>query len=169
MVASETRYARSGEVHVAYQVLGDGPVDIVFVQGFISNLEVQWEEPGLAHLLHRLAGLGRLILFDKRGSGLSDRVPEMPALETRMDDVRAVMDAAGSRRAVLIGASEGGPLSMLFAAAFPGRTRALVLYGAYAHFHKWVLTPEQVAAFVASADRDWGTGASLKSFAPRRS
>src|SRR6185437_1596943 len=114
MARPETRYARSGDVHIAYQVVGEGAVDIVFVQGFISNLEVQWEEPGLAHLLTRLAALGRLILFDKRGAGLSDRVPDMPSLETRMEDVRAVMDAAGSRRAVLIGTSEGGPMSILF-------------------------------------------------------
>jgi pimeloyl-ACP methyl ester carboxylesterase len=98
MARPETRYARSGDVHIAYQVVGEGPVDIVFVQGFISNLEVQWEEPGLTHLLTRLASFGRLILFDKRGSGLSDRVPEMPALETRMEDVRAVMDAADRAR-----------------------------------------------------------------------
>jgi pimeloyl-ACP methyl ester carboxylesterase/DNA-binding CsgD family transcriptional regulator len=166
MRGAETHYARSGDAHIAYQVLGHGPIDIVFVQGFISNLEVQWEEPGLAHLLSRLAGFGRLILFDKRGSGLSDRVPEMPNMETRMDDVRAVMDAARSRQAVLIGASEGGPMSILFAATYPHRTRALVLYGAYAHFQSWVQTHEQVQAFIAAADRDWGTGASLKHFAP---
>ncbi len=166
MRGAETRYAKSGDIHIAYQVLGNGPIDIVFVQGFISNLEVQWEEPGLAHLLNRLAGFGRLILFDKRGSGLSDRVAEMPPLETRMDDVRAVMDAAGSRRAVLIGASEGGPMSMLFAATYPARTRALVLYGAYAQFLTWVQTQAQVDAFIASADREWGTGASLRAFAP---
>jgi pimeloyl-ACP methyl ester carboxylesterase/DNA-binding CsgD family transcriptional regulator len=161
-----TRYAKSGDVHIAYQVVGEGPLDIVFVQGFISNLEVQWEEPGLAHLLNRLAAFSRLILFDKRGSGLSDRTAEMPDLPTRMDDVRAVMDAAGSSRAALIGASEGGPMSILFAATYPERTRALVLYGSYAHFHSWVLSPEQVASFIANADRSWGTGESLRSFAP---
>jgi pimeloyl-ACP methyl ester carboxylesterase len=91
----ETRYARSGGIHVAFQVLGDGPVDLVFVPGFISNMETQWEDAGYAHLCHRLAAFSRLILFDKRGSGLSDRVGDMPDLETRMDDVRAVLDAAG--------------------------------------------------------------------------
>jgi pimeloyl-ACP methyl ester carboxylesterase/DNA-binding CsgD family transcriptional regulator len=166
MRAAKTRYAKSGDVHIAYQVLGNGPIDVVFVQGFISNLEVQWEEPGLAHLLDRLAAFGRLILFDKRGSGLSDRVAEMPPLETRMDDVRAVMDAAGSRRAALLGTSEGGSMSMLFAATYPERTRALVLYGAYAQFLTSVQTRAQVDAFIASADREWGTGASLHSFAP---
>jgi pimeloyl-ACP methyl ester carboxylesterase len=162
----ETKYARSGDVHIAYQVLGSGPIDIVFVQGFISNLEVQWEDPGLSHLFSRLGAFARLIVFDKRGSGLSDRVNDMPDLETRMDDVRAVMDAAGSRQAALIGASEGGPMSILFAATYPDRTRALILYGAYAHFHSWVLSPEQVEAFIAAAEVNWGTGSSLKSFAP---
>ena len=166
MLRPETRYARSGDVHIAYQVVGDGPFDIVFVQGFISNLEVHWEDPGLSHLFHRLGALARLIVFDKRGSGLSDRVNDMPNLETRMDDVRAVMDAAGSREAALIGASEGGPMSILFAATYPQRTRALILYGAYAHFHSWVLSAEQVEQFVSVAEENWGTGASLKSFAP---
>ena len=166
MARLETRYARSGDVHIAYQVVGEGAVDIVFVQGFISNLEVQWEEPGLAHLLTRLAALGRLILFDKRGAGLSDRVPDMPSLETRMEDVRAVMDAAGSRRAVLIGASEGGPMSILFAATHPERTAALILYGAYAHFRSWVLSREAVEKFVAGVDASWGGGESLRAFAP---
>ena len=166
MAQPETRYAKSSDVHIAYQVLGKGPLDVVFVQGFISNLEVQWEDPGLAHLLNRLARLGRLILFDKRGSGLSDRVPDMPTMETRMDDVRAVMDAAHSRQAVLIGASEGGPLSILFAATYPQRTRALVLYGAYARFRSAVQSREQVEAFIESADQSWGTGASLRAFAP---
>ena len=166
MIRPETRYARSGDVHIAYQVVGDGPIDIVFVQGFLSNLEVQWEDPGLTHLFNRLGAFARLINFDKRGSGLSDRVTDMPNLETRMDDVRAVMDAAGSERAALIGASEGGPMSILFAATYPQRTRALILYGAYAHFYSWVLSPEQVESFVASAEENWGTGSSLRSFAP---
>jgi pimeloyl-ACP methyl ester carboxylesterase/DNA-binding CsgD family transcriptional regulator len=166
MLRPETRYARSGDVHIAYQVVGDGPFDIVFVQGFISNLEVHWEDPGLSHLFNRLGSISRFIVFDKRGSGLSDRVNDMPDLETRMDDVRAVMDAAGSREAALIGASEGGPMSILFAATYPQRTRALILYGAYAHFYSWVLSPQQVEQFVASAEENWGTGTSLKSFAP---
>ena len=166
MLRAETRYARSGDVHIAYQVVGDGPFDIVFVQGFISNLEVHWEDPGLSHLFNRLGSIARFIVFDKRGSGLSDRVTDMPNLENRMDDVRAVMDAAGSREAALIGASEGGPMSILFAATYPQRTRALILYGAYAHFYTWVLSPEQVEQFVASAEESWGTGSSLKSFAP---
>lgn len=166
LIRPETRYARSGDIHIAYQVTGNGPIDVVFVQGFISNLEVQWEDPGLTHLFNRIGAFARLIVFDKRGSGLSDRVNDMPSLETRMDDVRAVMDAAGSERAALIGASEGGPMSILFAATYPERTRALVLYGAYAHFYSWVLSPAQVEAFVAAAEESWGTGSSLKNFAP---
>ena len=133
----ETRYAKTADgVHIAYQVLGDGPVDMVFVMGWVTNVEAMWDEPGFARLLDRLASFSRLILFDKRGVGLSDRVPEdrLPDLETRMDDVRAVMDAVGSERAVVFGVSEGGPMSMLFAATYPERTIALVLYGTVADF-----------------------------------
>src|SRR6266699_326891 len=153
MKPPETRYARSGEARIAYQVVGQGPLDLVFVPGFISNLEVHWEDAGYGHLLHRLAAFTRLILLDKRGTGLSDRVDpdHLPSLETRMDDVRAVMDAAGSGRAALLGASEGAPMSILFAATYPERTRALVLYGAYAHFHTWVLSAERLAAFIGNA------------------
>jgi pimeloyl-ACP methyl ester carboxylesterase/DNA-binding CsgD family transcriptional regulator len=167
----QTRYARSGSVRIAYQVVGQGPLDLVFVHGFISNLEVQWEDEGLAHLLRRLSAFARLIVFDKRGTGLSDRVDarDLPGLETRMDDLRAVMDAAGSGRAVLMGGSEGVPLSLVFAANFPERTRALVLYGGYAHFHTWVMSPEALDAFVRTAETSWGSGATAASFAPERS
>ncbi len=123
------RYAMSGDVHVAYQVVGDGPVDIVFVEGFVTNRHVVWEEPSYRRFVERLGSFARVILFDKRGMGLSDRV-QAGTLEERMDDVRAVMDAVGSERAALIGESEGGPLSMVFAAAHPERTLALVLAGA---------------------------------------
>ena len=123
------RYARSGDVHVAYQVVGDGPVDIVFVEGFVTNRHVVWEEPSYRRFVERLGSFARVILFDKRGMGLSDRV-QAGTLEERMDDVRAVMDAVGSERAALIGESEGGPMSMLFAASFPQRTVALLLCGA---------------------------------------
>src|SRR6478672_11034527 len=128
----QTRYAKSGGVSIAYQVVGDGPIDLVLVPGWVSNIDVFWEEPRLARLLTRLASFSRLILFDKRGTGLSDRVSDMPSLEVRMDDVRAVMDAVGSQRAALFGYSEGGPMCILFAATYPDRTRALVLYGTYA-------------------------------------
>jgi pimeloyl-ACP methyl ester carboxylesterase len=127
--APEIRYAHSGEVHIAYEVIGDGPIDLVFVEGSFTNRHVMWEEPSYRRFVERLAAFSRVILFDKRGMGLSDRV-QAGTLEERMDDVRAVMDAAGSERAALIGESEGGPMSMLFAASFPERTVALLLCGA---------------------------------------
>jgi len=166
----ETRYALSGEVRIAYQVVGQGSLDLVFVPGFISNLDLHWEDEGYTRLLRRLSAFSRLILFDKRGTGLSDRVDahHLPSLETRMDDVRAVMDAAGSGRAALLGASEGAPMAMLFAATYPERTRALALYGGYAHFHKSVMPPERLDAFIATAETAWGTGATLPNFAPGR-
>ena len=165
-----TRYAKSGEVQIAYQVVGQGPLDLVFVPGFISNLDVHWEDAGYSHLLHRLARFTRLILLDKRGTGLSDRVDlhELPDLKTRMDDVRAVMDAAGSGRAALLGASEGAALSILFAATHPERTRALVLYGAYAHFHTWVMSTSALEEFVRTVETNWGNGSTLTAFAPGR-
>jgi len=127
--APEVAYARCGDVHVAYQVVGEGPVDIVLVGGFVTNLHVLWEEPHYRRFCERLGSFARVVLFDKRGMGLSDRV-QAGTLEERMDDVRAVMDAVGSDRASLIGVSEGGPLSILFAASYPERTRALLLCGA---------------------------------------
>jgi class 3 adenylate cyclase len=128
----ETRYARSGDVSIAYQVSGDGPFDIVFVPPAFSHVEFAWEVSGLRRLFERLGGLGRLIHFDKRGTGMSDRGGEIASLETRMDDVRAVMDAAGSERAAIFGLSEGVAMSALFAATYPERTWALVLSGGYA-------------------------------------
>jgi pimeloyl-ACP methyl ester carboxylesterase len=126
-----TQYARSGDVHIAYQVVGDGPIDVVLVPGFVSHLEQVWDDPHQTQFLRRLASFSRLIRFDKRGTGLSDPVPldRLPTLEERMDDVRAVLDAVGSERASLFGISEGGPLSLLFGATHPARTVALVLYG----------------------------------------
>jgi pimeloyl-ACP methyl ester carboxylesterase len=126
-----TRYARSGDVHLAYQVLGEGPLDLVFVHGWVSNVEYGWEVPQLARFLNRLASFSRLILFDRRGTGMSDRVPdrELPTLEQRMDDIRTVMDAVGSERAAIFGVSEGGNMSVLFAATYPERTTALVTFG----------------------------------------
>jgi len=124
----EVRYARSGEVHIAYQVLGSGDVDLVFVMGWLTNLQTYWEEASYRRFMLRLAGFTRLILFDKRGMGLSDHIA-LGTLEERMDDVRAVMDAVGSERAVLMGISEGAPLSMVFAATHPERTAALIFVG----------------------------------------
>ena len=128
----QTQYARAGSVHIAYQVFGEGPVDLVLVPGWVSNVDVFWDEPIVARFLQGLAAFCRVILFDKRGTGLSDRVTDTPLLEDRMDDVRAVMDAVGSRQAVLAGYSEGGPMCLLFASTWPERTRALVTIGSYA-------------------------------------
>jgi pimeloyl-ACP methyl ester carboxylesterase/class 3 adenylate cyclase len=131
---SETRYAQSGDVSIAYRVLGEGPFDLVYVPPAVSNVELAFEDEGRAAFFERLASFSRLIVFDKRGTGLSDRVSGIPDIETRMDDVRAVMDAVGSERAALIGVSEGGPMSIVFAATYPERTRALVLYGTLPRF-----------------------------------
>ena len=131
----EVRYARSGDVGLAYQVVGEGPFDLVYVPGSFSNVELAWTNPRLAAFYGRLASIGRLILFDRRGTGLSDRVADIPPLETRMDDVRAVMDAAESERAAIIGVSEAGPMTLLFAATYPDRAWAAVVYGGFAPRH----------------------------------
>jgi class 3 adenylate cyclase len=162
----ETRYAKSGDIHIAYQIIGNGPLDLVVIPGFISHVEWFWEEPACARFLGRLASFARLILLDKRGTGLSDRVAQVPTLEQRMDDVRAVLDAAGSERAAIIGISEGGPMSVLFAATYPERTTALVLYGSFAEFSSWVATPQDLEFILQFMDMAWGTGASLIRFAP---
>jgi pimeloyl-ACP methyl ester carboxylesterase len=157
----ETRYAKSGNVNIAYQVLGTGPSDLVFVPGWVSNIDMFWEQPAYARFLTRLASFSRLILFDKRGTGLSDRVSDMPSLEVRMDDVRAVMDAVGSERAALFGNSEGGPMCALFAATYPTRTVALIMAGSYARKtaapdYPWGPTEEEFHASIDQAERDWG-------------
>jgi pimeloyl-ACP methyl ester carboxylesterase len=163
VIPPETRYAKTADgVHIAYQVMGDGPVDLVFVMGWASNVEAMWEEPDLARFLARLASFSRLILFDKRGVGLSDRIPasRLPDLETRMDDVRAVMDAAGSDRAVVFGVSEGGPMACLFAATYPDRTIALILYGTTADYTTRSANTDWSAesdAYLAYIDAHWGT------------
>ena len=126
-VGPETRYALSGDVHIAYQVVGDGPFDLVFVPGFVTHMELQWRLPGMEGFLRGLGSFSRLIRFDKRGTGMSDPVSGAPNLETRMDDVRAGMDAVGSRRAAFYGLSEGAAMSILFAATYPERTAALVV------------------------------------------
>jgi len=127
----EVHYTRSGKVSIAYQVVGDGPDDLILIPGWISNLDVLWEEPNVARFLHRLATFSRLILFDKRGTGLSDRITEAATLEERMDDARAVMDALNSSRASFLGYSEGGSMSLLFAATYPERTSKLIIIGGY--------------------------------------
>lgn len=166
---SEPHYARSGELSIAYRVAGEGPPDVVFIPGFVSNVEVMTEVPSLAHGLERLGRMGRLVYFDKRGVGLSDRSYGLGTTEDRMDDLRAVMDAAGVERATIIGLSEGGPLALLFAAAYPERTRSLVLWGTTARF---LWAPDYPDGFdVASGDKivarmeeRWGSGRALRSF-----
>jgi DNA-binding winged helix-turn-helix (wHTH) protein/pimeloyl-ACP methyl ester carboxylesterase len=169
----ETRYARSGEVNIAYQVLGAGPVDIVFVMGWVSHLEYFWTEPHFAAFLRRLASFSRLILFDKRGTGLSDRVPldQLPTLEQRMDDLRAVMDAVGSAAAVIVSVSEGGPMSALFAATYPEKTMALVMIGTYAkrirdESYPWGPTAEERAQFLELIRDQWGGPVGIEQRAP---
>jgi DNA-binding winged helix-turn-helix (wHTH) protein/pimeloyl-ACP methyl ester carboxylesterase len=171
--APETRYARSGDVNIAYQVVGDGPFDLVFVMGWVSHLEYFWTEPTFARFLRRLASFSRLILFDKRGTGLSDRVTVLPSLEQRMDDVRAVMDAVGSRQAALLGISEGGPMCTLFAATYPEKTLGLVTIGSYArrlrtHDYPWGPTLEQREAFYQEIQRSWGGPVGIEERAPSR-
>ncbi|MGZ8595788.1 MAG: adenylate/guanylate cyclase domain-containing protein [Actinomycetota bacterium] len=163
MRVPETRFAKAADgVHIAYQVVGEGPVDLVWVMGWTSNVEAMWEEPDLARFLSKLSSFSRLILFDKRGMGLSDRVPEtqLPSMETRRDDVRAVMDATGSERAVVFGVSEGGPMAMLFAATYPERTIALVLYGTDPDYTSLETSDPMVAEgdeYLAYIDEHWGT------------
>jgi pimeloyl-ACP methyl ester carboxylesterase/class 3 adenylate cyclase len=167
----DTRYARSGEVNIAYQVLGKGPPDLVLVPGWVSNMDVLWEEPALARFFTRLSSFSRLILFDKRGTGLSDRVADMPSLEVRMDDVRAVMDHAGSERAALFGYSEGGAMCALFAATYPSRTTALIMHAAFARRtwapdHPWGRTRAQVEAHLELLRREWGGPVAMDERAP---
>jgi class 3 adenylate cyclase len=159
----EIRYAKSGDVRIAYQVTGSGPLDLVYVPGFISNLDKQWEIPVWSYFFSRLASFSRLIQFDKRGTGLSDRIAGIASLEDRMDDVRAVMDAAGSENAALFGVSEGGPMSLLFAATYPKRVRALALYGSFAR-HPLAGNANALQQQVESVDRLWGTGEFLRQF-----
>jgi class 3 adenylate cyclase len=172
----ETRYARSGDLNIAYQVVGDGPLDLVYVPGWISNVELMWEEPAHAHVLGRLVRFSRLILFDKRGTGLSDPVPldRLPMLEERMDDVRAVMDAAGSNRAAIFGFSEGGVMSALFSATYPQRTIALALYGTFAKRiwspdYPWAPRPEGRRREIEELERNWATRMDLDQLAPSES
>ena len=165
------RYARSGEVNIAYQVTGDGPFDLVLVPGFFSHLEIDWEHPVHARFLERLGSFARLIRFDKRGTGLSDRGVGLPDLETRMDDVRAVLDAVGSEQAALFGYSEGGPMSILFAATYPERTRALVLYGTYSkrlrsEDYSWAPTWEDRLAVSRELEESWGENVDLSTMIP---
>lgn len=172
-VEPQTRYAHSGDVAIAYQVVGEGPHDLVLAPGFISHVELSWEQPSLRRFLLRLASFSRLVIFDKRGTGLSDPVASAPTLEQRADDLRAVMDAAGMERAALLGFSEGGTMALMFAASHPERTSALVLYGTWARLGWAEDYPdgleERLLRGLAAVVDHWGSGVGLSAWAPSRS
>jgi pimeloyl-ACP methyl ester carboxylesterase len=154
-----TRYAVSGDVNIAYQTMGEGPVDIILVPGIVSHVEFLHEFVGYTAFLRRLSSFARVVTFDKRGQGLSDRISGAPSLEQRIDDLRAVMDTIGSEKAVLLGFSEGSPMSALFAATYPERVSRLVLFGGYA----WANLPEEM---IAQRVALWGTGVMIKGLNP---
>jgi class 3 adenylate cyclase len=168
-----TRYVKSDDVHIAYQVIGEGPLDLLFVPGFVSHIEEIWQSPAASSFLRRLASFSRLILFDKRGTGMSDRGSQVFTLEQRMHDVRAILDEVGSDRAALFGVSEGGPMSLLYAATYPERTSALILYGSYAK-RSWApdypfgWKNEQWQRVLENIERNWGTpqGINIEMWAP---
>src|SRR5215212_305990 len=167
-MSSDIHYAKSGHGHIAYEVVGEGPRDIVHIPGWATHLELAWTFPSYAHLLNRLASFSRLIVYDKRGTGLSDPVPAVPTLEDRMEDLSAVMDAAGSERAILFGECEGAPLSVLYAATHPDRIEGLALYGAMPAIHedsgspRWIDANQELEETVAN----WGQGKTVEVFAP---
>ncbi|MCH8105982.1 MAG: adenylate/guanylate cyclase domain-containing protein [Proteobacteria bacterium] len=173
MSVPETKFTQSGEVTIAYQVVGNGSLDLVMVPGFISHLEQAWEDPSFSRFLLHLASFSRLILFDKRGTGLSDRIGDIPTLEERMDDVLAVMDAAESQQAALFGVSEGGPMSVLFAATYPDKVSALILYGSIAKGgrapdYPWGddIEDEGMKAWLEGWRTEWGSAYGIESRAP---
>jgi class 3 adenylate cyclase len=166
---SPVRYARSGDVSIAYRIFGQGSGDIVLIPGTLSHVELLWEVPSYAHLLKRLTAFARVIVFDKRGQGLSDRVAEQ-TIEERIGDVCAVMDAAGSDRAAIYGWSEGGPMCLMFAATYPARTSALILFGTFASIkdEPWAVTPEAYGKTLRQLDAHWGEGILIRVNAPSR-
>ncbi|MGH8674450.1 MAG: adenylate/guanylate cyclase domain-containing protein [Burkholderiales bacterium] len=169
----QTKYAKSGSVSIAYQVFGSGAIDLVMVPGWMSNIDIYWEEPGFVRFFERLARFSRVMLFDKRGTGLSDRVTDTPTLEERMDDVRAVMDAVGSKRAALVGYSEGGPMCALFSVTYPERTEALIMIGAYPRIvqapdYSWGRTPEQQEGFLNDIRDGWGGPVGIEARIPSK-
>jgi pimeloyl-ACP methyl ester carboxylesterase len=167
------QYAKNGKVHIAYRVLGEGPLDLLVVPGWVTHLEAHWDDPLVWRFAERLASFSRLILFDKRGTGMSDPVSEddLPTLETRMEDVHAVLDEVGSSKAALLGISEGGPMCALFAATYPERTRALVMSGCYPKWVRdadwpWAMTREEHEASCAAYEQKWGTPIGFRVVAP---
>lgn len=161
-----TRYAKSDDVYIAYQTFGEGSLDLVLVPGFISNIETYWDDPRSVRWLNGLSRFARVTMFDKRGTGLSDRVAELPHMEVRMDDMRAVMDAVGIEQAAVMGISEGGSLATLFAAHHQHRCQALILYGAFARFTSWFPTDDALKQFIGYIDSDWGAGGIIQMVAP---
>ena len=173
MQQPKTQYARNGDVNIAYQVVGDGPIDLAIVPGFISHVDLWWTIPETTAFIRRLASFCRLILFDKRGTGLSDPVAGLSSLEERMEDLHAVLDAAGSERPALLGVSEGGPMSVLFAATYPDRVAALALYGTFPTGNFERFPPEVAGAaeqkfseLTTIIDEHWGEGLAIEWFVP---
>jgi pimeloyl-ACP methyl ester carboxylesterase len=171
--APQVRYAKSGDVHIAYQVIGSGAIDLVLIPGLFSNIDHHWQEPGFARFLRRLASFTRLIVVDPRGTGLSDRASQYPPMEEQVDDILSVLDAVGSRSAAFFVFSQAGPIAMLFAATHPERTRALVLYATYAmngiaEDYPWGRSTEWLDSFDLQIEREWGTGFFLPQIAPSR-
>jgi pimeloyl-ACP methyl ester carboxylesterase len=152
----KTQYARSGDVNIAYEVIGDGPIDLVIVHGWVATIEGVRDAPGFARFAQRLTSFSRVIQFDKRGTGMSDRVTQAATMEERMDDVRAVMDAVGSQRAAVLGISEGGVMAALFAATYPERTSALILYGSHATAYNPVTTDAEWSEYSEQVRHTWG-------------
>lgn len=169
-----TQYTKSGRINIAYQVFGSGPVDLVYIPGWVSNIDLMWSNPELVEFLNVLGKMARVILFDKRGTGLSDRIVELSTLEERMDDIRAVMDAVGSEKAILFGHSEGGSVSALFAASYPNRVLSLITFGIfakrkYAPNYPWAPTDEERQKVYDMIEQDWGSGKmNLESLAPSK-
>ena len=172
MEPPRTRYATSGEFSIAYQVVGDGPADLVHIPGATSHLDLSWDHPGYQRLMKRLTRFARVLIYDKRGTGLSDPISEPPSVEERIDDTRAVMDAVGIEQAALFGVSEGAALAAYFAAAYPDRVKAAVLYGAFARFtpdppdYPWGFEPGLVEDYLSGAGEAWGEGYMLNIVAP---
>jgi len=161
-----TRYAKSGDVHIAYHLFGNGSANIILMPGFVSHIDNYWDQPGLNRYLCQLGSRARMAMFDKRGTGMSDKVDALPGMDERMDDVRAVMDAAGFETAFVMGVSEGGPLAALFAAHHPERCDGLIMYGAFARFKHWVPDDAALQQLFDYIESDWGSGKSLPQFAP---
>jgi pimeloyl-ACP methyl ester carboxylesterase len=171
----KTGYARNGDIRIAYQVVGDGPIDLVFTPPYISHVDLWWMSPETSRFFERLASFSRLILYDKRGTGLSDPAPALPALEDRMEDLHAVLDAVGAERPAVVGISEGGPISALFAATYPERIRSLTLFGTFAripdadHFPHLVPLVQEMKDRMAGVNEHWGDGEMIELFAPEDS